>query len=450
MSELMALSRLFIQRQAVIRPLLVACALLCGGLLVMEAANANTEKTCLDLQRRGTEALDANRYWIAEPLLKEAVQESEKLGFNHPYLAKSLGELGRYYTVRGRFDLAEPFLERELAVKETMLDKDGGQTIESMGSLIKFYLAYGTLSKADPLGADVLAFVEGKAREPREMEQSKVNQAKDAPLVGWLGSASANDRNPIIEWAITCDSIATSFKYKGKYDMAEKLYKAALDLKSRVLGEGHLSLAGSYDSLGILCMDRGEYKEAEDYFRDALITTEKTLTPDYPEVYARLDRLAKCLIKEKKYAEAEALYKRAMTFWKDGPSKGGDEARAVFALGCLNLEQGKYGAAAPYFRRSLATAEKFSGRSSLVLYSHLQNYAYVLYHLGARGECNRLRARADAIAGDFFKNPEEEKKKREERLLAKAQRSKEKISRSSSRTRKSSTARNGRRRHRRR
>lgn len=388
--------------------------------VAFESVSANTESSCLDLQRKGTEALDSNRYWIAEPMLKQAVMESEKLGFNHPYLAKSLGELGRYYTVRGRFAEAEPFLERELAVKETMLDKDGGQTIESMGSLIKFYLAYGTESKADPLGADVLAFVEGKAREPREMAQTKSNQVKGAPLVGWLGSAAPNERNPIIEWAITCDSIAAAYKYKGKYDMAEKLYKAALDLKARVLGEGHLSLAGSYDSLGILCMERGEYKDAESYFRDALTTTQKTLTPDYPEVYARLDRLAKCLIKEKKYAEAESLYKESLGFWKSGPSKGGDEARAVFALGCLNLEQHKYSAAAPYFRRSLAMAEKFSGRSSLVLYPHLQNYAYCLYHLGSRGECSRLRARADAIAGDFYKKPEPEKPKEKDSKTVKA------------------------------
>lgn len=396
---------------ALLRPLVLVIAIsVLACALPLVAVKANTESTCLDLQRRGTEALDANRYWIAEPLLKQAVMESEKLGFNHPYLAKSLGELGRYYSVRGRFAEAEPFLERELAVKETMLDKDGGQTIESMGSLIKFYLAYGTASKADPLGEDVLAFVEGKAREPREMEQKKVT-AKDAPLVGWLGTAGANERNPIIEWAITCDSIAGAYKYKGKYDMAEKLYKAALDLKARVLGEGHLSLAGSYDSLGILCMERGEYREAESYFRDSLTTTEKTLTPDYPEVYARLDRLAKCLIKEKKYSEAEGLYKLALsTFWKSSPSKGGDESRAVFALGMLNMEQGKYGAAAPYFRRSLAMAEKFNGRSSLGLYPHLQNYAYCLYHLGARGECSRLRARANFIAGDFYKKPEEEKK----------------------------------------
>jgi tetratricopeptide (TPR) repeat protein len=436
------------QRPALLRHLVLlgAVSLIACALPVL-SVKANTESSCLDLQKRGTEALDANRYWLAEPLLKQAVMESEKLGFNHPYLAKSLGELGRYYSVRGRFSEAEPFLERELAVKETMLDKDGGQTIEAMGSLIKFYLAYGTASKADPLGADVLAFVEGKAREPREMEQKKVN-AKDAPLVGWLGTAGANERNPIIEWAITCDSIAAAYKYKGKYDMAEKLYKAALDLKARVLGEGHLSLAGSYDSLGILCMERGEYKDAESYFRDALTTTEKTLTPDYPEVYARLDRLAKCLIKEKKYSEAEGLYKLALnTFWTKSPSKGGDEARAVFALGMLNMEQGKYGAAAPYFRRSLAMAEKFSGRSSLGLYPHLQNYAYCLYHLGARGECSRLRARANFIAGDFYKKPELEKKIAEDAKPS----GKKKLASAGKRTPKygGSASRNGRRRHRR-
>ena len=380
------------------------CAFGCAFYFSLTAFGAS-ERSWAEIQRKGSEALDANRYWLAEPLLKDSVTEAEKLGFGSPMLAKSLSELGRYYTIRGKFSLAEPYLERELAVREAMYDKDGGQTIQSMGSLIRFYLAYGTKSKAEPLTNDVLAFVEGKAREPREMAQAKTKKEEGAPLVGWLGSAAPTEVNPLIEWAITCDTIGNDYRFLGKYETAEKLYKTALDLKSRVLGVGHLSLAGSYDNLGILCMTREEYKEAEGYFRDALETTEKTLSPDSPEVYSRLDRLAKCLIKEKKFAEAEELYKRALTFWSKEPSKSGDESRALFSLGALYVEEHKYGSAAPVLRHALQRAQKFSGPLSIQLVPYMEKYAYALYYLGARGECANLRARAKTIAGDCIAKP---------------------------------------------
>lgn len=360
-----------------------------------------TELSLADLQRRGTEALDANRYWLAEPLLKEAVSEAEKMGFNHPGLAKSLGELGRYYTIRGRFSVAEPILERELAARESMYERSGGQIIPSMGELIRFYLNYGTASKADPLTDDMLAFVDGKAREPRIQALTKVTRQEGAPLVGVLATAAPSEINPLIEWAITCDSVGNAYRARGKFDTAEKLYKTALDLKARVLGEGHLSLAGSYDCLGLLCMDKGEMKDAESYFRDALATTEKTLSPqESPEVYSRLDRLAKCLIKEKKYSEAAALYQRALSdFWTKGPSKAGEESRALYALGSLYVEQRNYSAASHYLRMALKKVEKFNGPCSIALVPYLDKYAYSLYYLGRRGECNNLRARAVFING---------------------------------------------------
>lgn len=352
-----------------------------------------------NLQRSATDALDANKYWIAEPLLKQCVQQAELFGFDDLRLAKSLSESGRYYTIRGRFQVAQPFLEREFAVLEVKYGKDDNHMVPAMGSLIKFYMTYGTASKADPLTDDLLAFVEGKMAESHFQNLKKATLTAGQPLQGFAGTAPNSMRDPLLEWSIICDNTATLYRAKGQWAFAERLYKDALDIKATILGKGHLSLANSYDNLGSMLMEKGDLKEAEGYLRDALNTTMNTLPPETPEVYGRLDKLAKCLAKEGEYREAEDLYKYAMTFWQKEPSKAGDEARCLYALASLYISQKKYGPAASLLREALHRCEKFSGPCSMNLVPYLELYAYDLYYLGRRGETAALRGRAAAITG---------------------------------------------------
>ena len=144
----------------------------------------------LAFMREASNALDANKYWIAEPALKQSVTEAELFGFNDLRLARSLSELGRYYCVRGRFDLAQPFLEREFAVREVAYGKDDGRMIQPMGSLIKFYLTGGTPAKAEPLTEDLLAFVEGKITESHFQNEKKASLTEGQPLTGYAGTAA--------------------------------------------------------------------------------------------------------------------------------------------------------------------------------------------------------------------------------------------------------------------
>jgi len=352
------------------------------------------------LQRDGTKALDSNEYWIAEPLLKKAVIQAGAYGFGDMRLAKCFGELGRLNAVRGRFAEAEPYLEQQFAVTENALGKNTGQIIPPMGSLIRFYILHGTASKAEPLSEDLLAFVEGKIRDPVEQAPGKMVMKKGQPLQGSASSSAAPVlRDPLIEWAITCDDLGTVYRSKGNYDLADRFFKAALDLKSSVLGKEHLSLANSYDSLGEICLSRGEIKDAESYYRDALRCTENVLQPDNPVVYARLDKLARCLNKEGKIDEAEALYRRAQNFWKGEPSKCGNEARDLFALACLYDDQKNYAAAAPLLKQALDLSEQYNGPSSINIVPYLQKYAYTLYYLSQRPESDQLKARANTIIG---------------------------------------------------
>lgn len=376
---------------------LVAIVALVAGTTAAWSASDGA-KSWKEIQDAGTQALDTNRYWEAEPLLHQAVIKAGSFGAGDMRLAKSLGELGRLYTIRGRYADAEPYLEEELFVKETALGRDTGHTIPAMGSLIRFYLTHGTVSKADPMTEELLSFVEGKIKEPT-LTRPKIKFKKGMSLEGWAGTAAPVARDPLIEWAIACDALGNVYRLKEKYDYAERLFKAALDLKTTVLGKDHLSLANSYDSLGMLCLDRKEMNQAEYYLTDALAITEKTLGSDSPQVFARLDKLAKCLIKEGKMKQAEDLYVRAQGFYKDEVGGNAEQARALFALGCLYCDERKYDSAAHVLRRALNVADEVHGPASVSLVPYLQKYAYALYHLGRKPEVDHLRARANTISG---------------------------------------------------
>jgi tetratricopeptide (TPR) repeat protein len=377
-------------------PAIVAIAFLA---LVPTGAVAQQGPTWEQFQKAGSDAFYAARYGDAERLLQQAVAKGALFGESDLRFAKSLGELGRLYTVRGRFGEAQALLEAELHVKEVALGKENTAIIPDMGSMIQFYLAYGSASDADPLTEQVLALLQGKLNEYSTQAHGKVTLKPGQPLTAWAGTADASMRDPLIEWAIAVDAIGDAYRAHRSYDTADRLYKAALDVKTTVLGKEHLSLANSYDSLGSLCLERNDYPEAESYLKDSLDMTERIQPPENPQVFSRLDKLAKCYISEKKYDDAERLYLRAQDFWKDNPSKRGAEARAKIALGSLYYDEKKFDLAAPILQQALQYAEEYHGADSIALVPYLQKYADALYYLGDKEETNQLKARANTIAG---------------------------------------------------
>jgi tetratricopeptide (TPR) repeat protein len=352
-----------------------------------------------EIYKGGKEAIDQGEYWIAEPLLKQAIAEAKAFNPEDIRLSQAYDELGRLYTIRGRFPEAEANLEEGLYAKEQAMGKESEQFVPACGLLVRFYLTYGTAAKAGPLTEVILSFVQGKLAKPESLNKYKIRLEKGVPLQGWAGAVDPGKRNPALEWAITCDELGNLYRSNGNMELAGRLFNAALDVKSTVLGKTHLSLANSYDNLGTLCLDKQDYTGAETYFAEALDITEKILPPESNEVYARLDKLARCEIKLGKFKEAEALYLRAQNFWKAEPSKYGTEARAAYALGCVYSDQKNYAAAAPLLRKALEMSQQFNGPASINLVAYLRKYAYVLYYLGQREQAEQLKARANLIAG---------------------------------------------------
>lgn len=382
------------------------CLSLAAWCAAAQAADSDVDaadKRWRQTLREGVDALDTNKYWIAEPTLKNAVVEAGKFGIEDLRLAKSLGELGRLYSVRGRFELAEPLLEEELHIKEEVLDEEGDQVVPAMGSMIKFYIYHGSKEKAEPLTVRMLEIVEGKLKETSNKPKSSVSKV-DGKIVleAWAGVAAQTAREPLLEWAITCDSVANAYLAEKNFDVAERLYKAALEVKETVYGKTHLSLANSYDSLGGLAMAKNDFFTAESHLKDAYEMSSKILGKSNPVVYGRMDKLAKCLILAGKRPEALQLYVSAQNLWKGAPSKTGDDIRACYSLGNMYCEDKNYAAAEPLLKKAMVSAEEFYGPSSQSLIPYMQRYAYVLYYLGRKPESDEFKARASVITGGDY------------------------------------------------
>jgi tetratricopeptide (TPR) repeat protein len=376
----------------------ILAALLCSAPVAM-SADSQTSKGWEQQEKAGEEAFFNAEYGDAERLLKQSVIKGAALGETDLRFAKSLGELGHLYTVRGRFSEAEPLLEEEFHIKQTVAGPNNIEILPDMGSLIHFYLAHGTAAKAEPMTEDLINLVEGKLKEERAQKHGTVTLKPGQPLTAWAGTAALAVRNPLLDWAITCDNLGDAYRARGKFDLAERLYKDSLDIKTTIFGPEHLSLANSYDNLGTLALEKNQDAVAEDYYRDSLEMTAKILSLKNSQVFSRLDKLAKCLIKEKKYSQAEQLYLEAQDFWKEKPSHNGSEARAKYALGSLYVEEKKYAEAAPVLQQGLRLAEAYYGGDSISLVPYLQRYADALFFLGKNEETNQLRQRANTIAG---------------------------------------------------
>ena len=69
---------------------------------------------------------------------------------------------------------------------------------------------------------------------------------------------------------------------QGKYAEAEPLFRQALAIRRKLLGEDHPDTAQSYNNVAGNLNAQGKYAEAEPLFRQALATRRKLLGEDHP------------------------------------------------------------------------------------------------------------------------------------------------------------------------
>ena len=193
---------------------------------------------------------------------------------------------------------------------------------------------------------------------------------------------------------------------QGDYARAEPLYRQALEICKKVLGENHPDYATSLNNLAVLYHSQGDYARAEPLFRQALEIRKKALGENHPDYATSLNNLASLYMAQattcgpsrfsvRPWRSEKSLSERTTpnmpppwTVWpvmyqearrlRAGraafPSVPGDEKKALgenhpeYALGLHNpaalyKAQGDYVRAEPYSRQAVGIRKKALGEN---------------------------------------------------------------------------------------
>jgi CHAT domain-containing protein/Tfp pilus assembly protein PilF len=184
--------------------------------------------------------------------------------------------------------------------------------------------------------------------------------------------------------AQSLNNLAILDRARGRHAEAEAHYKRSLEIREKALGPHHPDVAQSLNSLAILYYMQGKYTEAEPLMKRSLEIRQTALGSDHPDVAQSLNSLAILYQTQGKYSIAEPLVKRALEIWEIalGPDHG-DVAQGLNTLASIYLTQGKYAASEALYKRSLRIREKMLGPDHLYVAQGLNNLA-LLYRIQAK------------------------------------------------------------------
>lgn len=330
------------------------------------------------LTREGSEAFAQCNFGQAERLFRQALKEAESFGDHDLRLATSLTNLGVVLKAHAQEVKAQPLFERAVVIQQNVLGPNSFEVISSIAKLCQFYTTRNQWDKAEPLTARVMTYA-----------QKNVNDLM-AP------SSDVRHQN-YLELAVLLDGLAHSF---GSRPQAEPMYRMALQIREKMLGNSHMAIASSAENLARLCMVQNKYAEAEQLYRRAFDISQKTYGLAKPETLGRVEGLAQCYTVTGQSKQAEDLYRRTLTACEQTYGKrSAYTAKIQVGLASTLMKQGRYSEAAPLLSEALRTQENIQGPQNAALTPILDAYADALDRTNRHTEAMQIQTRSKAIRG---------------------------------------------------
>jgi len=248
------------------------------------------DRPLIDARLRGTigETYRAlGRYEHAEPQLEKALEIRKRvLGDDHPDTLRSMNNLAFLYMRQGRYAEAEPIFRKALASQRRVLGDDHPDTLLSMNNLAWQYYRQGRFAEAEPLYLEALE--------------------KRRRVLG--------DDHP--DTLMSMSDLGTLYSAQGRLDDTERLWLATLEGQKRVLGEDHKDTLATMGNVAILYFQQGRYDEAEALMVETLERQKRVLGEDHMFTLMSMLNLAELEFMRGRYDEAEALNLEALDSYK--------------------------------------------------------------------------------------------------------------------------------------
>ncbi|MFN6526919.1 tetratricopeptide repeat protein [Nostoc sp. ChiSLP03a] len=223
--------------------------------------------------------------------------------------------------------------------------------------------------------------------------ESQNYQEEQELAIKYLRKASElqNELGLQIDLANSLNNLAGIYRATGNYSEAEPLYKQALELRKRLLGENHPAFATSLNNLAGLYKSTGQYSKAELLYQQALELRKALLGENHADVAASLNNLALLYDEQGRYDEAEPLYLQSLELEK----RLLGENHLSFALILNNLallyyHQGRYSEAEPLSQQAIELDKRFLGEENPDVATDLHNLGLIYRAQGRYSEAESL------------------------------------------------------------
>ncbi|MEE9442516.1 MAG: tetratricopeptide repeat protein [candidate division Zixibacteria bacterium] len=216
------------------------------------------------------------------------------------------------------------------------------------------------------------------------------------PLYEQIIAKLENDENNQEIAIATClNNLALLYESMGRYEEAEKLYKQALEIDKKTIGEEDPGFATDLNNLAGVYESMGRYEEAERYYLQAIEIDKKTIGEEHPGHATRLNNLANVYISMGRYDEAERYYLQAIeidkkTIGEEHP----DYATDLNNLAGVYESMGRYEEAEKYYLQAIEIDKKTIGEEHPNYAIRLNNLANVYNLMGRYGEAEKLYKQA--------------------------------------------------------
>ena len=226
-------------------------------------------------------------------------------------------------------------------------------------------------------------------------------QGETADAKNWLGRAlEIRERllgqgHPLV--AETLNDLALAYAMEGRFDMAGGLYRRALAiLEAHPDTKG--TLAAVLNNLGKMEAQEGHLKEAEGILRRSVRDSERVFGERHPNTAAGLVSLAEVLRWRHRYSEAEAVLHRAeeinrASFGAEHPRM----ARDLSLEGALAFDRKRYVEAEAAFARALGILERSLPAGHREIGRAQANLALVYFRQGRMRDAEEAYGRALTI-----------------------------------------------------
>lgn len=305
---------------------------------------------------------------VAQVLERGADRIAHDLADEPEIQARLLETVGRVFLNLGKFDQAEPPLERALEVRRALRGESHEEVAAALVRLAE------------------LAFEKGRFDRTRELAERALAIRRARP-------ESATP--PIAE---CLDLLALVERQVGSLERAEDLHRQALDLRLPALGEGDPSVAESWNYLGIVRRRRHDHAGAEAAYRRALEIWRRSLGSDHPRTAQAMNNLALVTHLLGNHRGAELLFQELIPLRRRVLGPGHPDLHVTLAnYGRLLHDMRQLDRAAATYEEALAVARNGLDPWYPLLADALADYGGVLAKLGRFDEATALEERAHAI-----------------------------------------------------